>query len=50
MDISNEMPKEDQTVPNRPVDSNHLDANVSNLEVISKAGFRTDASSFLKAF
>lgn len=50
MDISNEMPKEDQTVPNRPVDSNHLDANVNNLEIISKAGFQTDASSFLKAF
>ena len=49
MDISNEMPEEDQTVPNRPVDSDHLDANVNNLEVISKAGFQTDASSILNA-
>ena len=50
MDISNEMPEEDQTVPNRPVNSDHLDVNVNNLKVISKAGFQTDASSFLEAF
>ena len=45
MDISNEVPEDDQTVPDEPV--SFLDVNVNNLEVISKAGFQIEASSLI---
>ena len=45
MDISNEMPEDDQTVPDNPVGLDHLDINVNNLEVISKVGFQINVSS-----
>ena len=49
MDISNEMddlPADDQIVPDNPVDLD-VDENVNNVAVISKAGFRIDASNKL---
>ena len=51
MDISNEMDElsaDDQIVPDNPADLDvHVDENVNNVAVISKAGFHIDASNKL---
>ena len=51
MDISNEMEElsaDDQIVPDNPADLDvHVDENVNNVAVISKAGFHIDASNKL---